>query len=182
MRLLFSASVIILSPMMKVKATILQAVALGVIGTSVAFVFNAFSDNGINPFRKVSQVPLVRENEGDEVDVNEGIRFISLSETRRMIKGGAAVIDSRNPDDYREGHIPGAHLLSYYYMGDYMDRVFSMISPEQDIIVYCQSPTCEDSEMLARELYLMEFKNLFVFKGGFETWRDEGLPVEKGEY
>jgi rhodanese-related sulfurtransferase len=168
--------------MMKIKAIILQAVALGVIGTSVGFVFNAFSANGINPFRKASEVPLVSENDGNDVEGSEGIKFISLSETRDMIKEGAAIIDSRNPEDYREGHIPGAHLLSYYYMGDYMDRVFSMVSPEMDIILYCHSRTCEDSEMLARELYLMEYKNLFVFKGGFETWRDEGLPVEKGEY
>ena len=39
---------------------------------------------------------------------------------------------------------------------------------------------CDDSELLARELYSMGFSRLFVYKGGFEEWENSGMPVEKG--
>ncbi len=168
--------------MMNIKSTILQAVALGVIGTGVAFVHNTFSDNGINPFRRVNDVPVLGQREDNGSQKGEGIKFISLPEARRMMDQGVAIIDARIPEDYREGHIPGAHLLSYYYMGDYLDRVLSIIPPGRDIIIYCSGPGCEDSEMLARELYLMGYHNLFVFEGGYQEWTGEGLPVEKGEF
>ena len=47
-------------------------------------------------------------------------------------------------------------------------------------IPLCAGPECEDSELLARELYTMGYTNLLVFRGGYEAWTEAGLPVETG--
>ena len=65
-------------------------------------------------------------------------------------------------------------------MGRYLDRVIPLLMPDQDIVIYCTGPECDDSELLARELYAIGFTNIMVYKGGYEEWIDTGLAVEEG--
>ena len=39
------------------------------------------------------------------------IREISASDLATIIERGGVVIDVRQPDEYREGHVPGARLI-----------------------------------------------------------------------
>jgi rhodanese-related sulfurtransferase len=39
------------------------------------------------------------------------IREISAGELSTVLERGGAVIDVREPDEYREGHVPGAQLI-----------------------------------------------------------------------
>ncbi len=163
--------------MERFKYALAQAVAVLILGFIIAFAGNAISVNGINPFRKVADIPVV----GEDVDaVTDGIRAIGLERMREIVRSGAIVIDARTAGEYEEGHIPSAILVDYYEMGRYLDVVLPRISPEQEITVYCAGPDCEDSELLARELYTMGYTNLRVFKGGYEEWIAAGLPVETG--
>jgi rhodanese-related sulfurtransferase len=72
-------------------------------------------------------------------------------------------------------------LLDYYDMGAYRDQVLPRLSQDQTIMVYCSEPTCEDSELLAIELYLLGYTKLLVFKGGYAEWSAAGFPVERSE-
>ena len=72
-------------------------------------------------------------------------------------------------------------LFDYYDMGTYRDQVLPLLSNEREIMVYCSEATCDDSELLAKELYLLGFTKLLVFKGGFAEWSGAGLPVERGD-
>jgi rhodanese-related sulfurtransferase len=58
--------------------------------------------------------------------------------------------------------------------------VLACIEPDQEITLYCAGPECEDSELLARELYAMGYTALLLFKGGYEEWIAADLPVETG--
>ena len=160
------------------RIAILQAIAIAAVSVVVGFAFNAFSRNGINPLKMPVKVPVAAE--GSQAG-EEGIRIIDLEEARRIVEGGASVIDARRKDEYDEGHIPGAMLFDYYDMGTYRDRVLAVLSNESEIMVYCSEATCEDSELLAKELYLLGFTKLLVFKGGFAEWSGAGLPVERGD-
>ncbi len=163
--------------MERLKRAAAQAVVVIIIGFVVAFVGNALSVNGINPFRKVAVVPMV--DNGNSVE-KEGIRVISLERMQAIVESGGLVIDARTPGEYEEGHLPFAVLLDYYEMARYFDEVLALITHEQEITLYCTGPTCEDSELLARELYAMGYTNLLIFSGGYDEWVAAGLPVETG--
>lgn len=159
-------------------SAIIQLVAITVVGTVIAFTFNAFSVNGISPMRKTVDVPVV-ENGMAPAEL-EAIREITLEEFRAFREGGGVVIDARTREEYEAGHVPGAILLDYYEMGYYLDDVLAMIAPDTEIAFYCTSFTCEDSELLAREFYLLGYRDLLVYRGGMAEWKDAGLEIERG--
>ncbi len=163
--------------MKKVRTSIIQAFAVALLGCVIAFTHNAVSVNGINPFRRIGDVPVLGV---EEWGTEDGLHFLTLEEVRSSLASGAMLIDSRTEDEYAEGHIPDAINLDYFEMGKYLDRVLPAISSDRGIIIYCTGLDCDDSEMLARELYLLGFRNLFCFRGGLEEWENSGLPVETG--
>jgi rhodanese-related sulfurtransferase len=155
----------------------LQALIVAAAGIIVSFTHNAISVNGINPFRKVAEVPVVEEPDETAID---GIRVVNLEEMLEVISRGINIIDARTRSEYASGHIPGAILLDYYDMGHYLDRVLPMLDPEAETVIYCYGPDCDDAELLARELYTLGFANLLVYRGGFEEWVDSGQMIEEG--
>ena len=176
--LLFFRPDLILSTMKSLRNAIVQALAIAALSAAVGFAFNALSRNGINPFRMPLKVPVTRIGAGTGA---EGIRIVDLEEARRAVESGVTVIDARRKDEFDEGHIPGAVLFDYYDMGAYRDRVLAILSNEREIMVYCSEETCDDSELLAKELYVLGFTKLLLFKGGFAEWTGAGLPVERGD-
>lgn len=159
------------------RTAILQTIVVVAAGAVFAFAHNAFSVNGINPFRKVVDVPVVEEPTETESD---GIRIVSLEGMLAAAGRGANIVDARTRAEYETGHIPGAILLDYYDMGRYLERVLPMLDPERETVIYCYGPDCDDAELLARELYALGFTNLLVYRGGFEEWEDSGQMIEEG--
>lgn len=162
--------------MNRLKQAIIQAIAIAIIAGVVAFAHNAFSVNGINPFRKIKDVPVI-EDEGHET--TEGVCIIDIEKAKAIIEAGGLVIDARTAGEYADGHLPGALLVDYYDMGRYLDEIMPLLSPELEIMIYCAGVDCEDSELLARELFMLGYKKLVVFKGGYEEWIEAGLPIER---
>jgi rhodanese-related sulfurtransferase len=164
--------------MRTVTSAIRQAILLCAVALVVGFGFNAFSRNGINPFKMPVRVPVAAADSlGAEVG---GIKVISLEEAKQFVASAGCIIDARRKEDFDEGHIPGAILLDYYDMGNYLDRVLPLLSREQEIMVYCSEPSCSDSELLAKHLYSLGYTKLVVFKGGFTEWSGAGLSIEQG--
>ncbi len=159
------------------RIAILQAMIVLGAGVIVAFAHNAISVNGINPFRKVVDVPVVEEDAGSS---SKGIRIVNLEAMLKATGRGANIIDARTRAEYEIGHIPGAILLDYYDMGHYLDRVLPRLDPEKETILYCYGPDCDDAELLAREFYALGFTNLLVYRGGFDEWDGSGRMIEEG--
>jgi rhodanese-related sulfurtransferase len=162
--------------MKNIKIAIPQALGFMALAVVAGLVFNALSPKGINPFNRPVRVPVSSDSTQAG---SEGIRIIPLDEARQAVESGVIVIDARRKEDFQDGHIPGALLLDYYDMGTYKDRVLPRLSSDQLIMVYCSEPSCDDSELLAKELYALGFTRLLVFKGGFREWSAAGLPVER---
>ena len=162
---------------MKLALTaVLQAILLLAVACALGFGFNAVSRNGINPFKMPVRVPVASDSLSAETG---GIKVIDLAAVKQLVDAGGCIIDARRKTDYDEGHIPGAILLDYYEMGTYLDQVLPLLSKEEEILVYCSEPSCDDSELLAKQLYALGFKRLLLFKGGFAGWSAAGFPVEK---
>ncbi len=83
----------------------------------------------------------------------------------------AMVIDVREPDEYRQGHVDGAHLLPL--------RLMPQIGPDlprDRILLLC----CRSGRRTSRAMNMLEnlgFTRLYGLRGGFFAWRAEGLPV-----
>jgi rhodanese-related sulfurtransferase len=158
------------------KIAVIQALAITAVAVVAALVFNALSPNGINPFKRPVKVPVSTDTTKAG---EEGIRIIGIDEARTAVESGVSVIDARRKEDFDDGHIPGAMLLDYYDMATYRDQVLPRLSNDRVIMVYCSEQSCDDSELLAKELYALGFTKLMVFKGGFAEWSAAGLPVER---
>lgn len=154
-----------------------QAMILAASAFIVGLIYNSFNENGIHPIRKPLRVPVIASNEGG-AQAGEGIRIIDIEEAKNFVASGGRVLDARTKESYDEGHIPGAILFDYYSFGTYRARVLPMLSRQETIMVYCSEPSCDDSELLAKELYALGFRNLLLFKGGFAGWVAAGLEVE----
>jgi len=164
--------------MNKVRHAVLQAMTVLLVGLIVSFAHNSFSVNGINPFREIAEVPVVAD---PGIDETAGVRVIDLGGLDEALAEGAVIIDARTKTEYEEGHIPGALLVDYYELGRYMKEVLPTLDPTRSTVVYCYGPDCEDAELLARELYMLGFTDLSVFRGGFEEWVDAGRETEGGD-
>jgi rhodanese-related sulfurtransferase len=106
-----------------------------------------------------------------------GSALPSVSATEAQARLGAEpkplVLDVRNPDEYRAGHIPGAALIP---LPELQARTGEL--PEDgEILCVCQSGN--RSSTATRQLVALGFKAVNV-AGGMNAWARQGLPVKKG--
>ncbi len=82
--------------------------------------------------------------------------------------------------DYERAHLPHAINIS---LKD-IDLLVPRLVPNkwEDIVVYCNGPTCDASEKAARLLVSLGYKNVKRYAGGKSDWIDSGLPVQGTEY
>ena len=107
---------------------------------------------------------------------------IELSAVRQLVEAAAAlIIDARDLEEYRAGHIPGAINLPYETAVSDPALLENLPTHGRPIITYCGGGTCEVSINLAEELiYFAGHPQVAVYIGGFPEWAEAGLPVESG--
>lgn len=80
---------------------------------------------------------------------------------------------------FQDGHLPGALHMP-------QDSV-SARAPEaipdkaSEIIVYCASASCRNSDIAATQLADLGYLNVSIYAGGKEDWQAAGLPLEAAE-
>jgi rhodanese-related sulfurtransferase len=82
------------------------------------------------------------------------------------------LIDVREQDEYRSGHLPGAigcgrGILEYH---------IEELVPETDreIVLYCRGG--HRSALSADSLRVMGYTRVYSMRGGFREWAEKGLP------
>jgi len=95
---------------------------------------------------------------------------------------GRELINARDEQHYREGHIPGACEFDPYHPEKYFATVLPVCQAAEQIVLYCNGGDCDDSESAAITLRDVGIANqkLFVYTGGITEWTTNGLPVEIG--
>jgi rhodanese-related sulfurtransferase len=108
---------------------------------------------------------------------------VQLPTVKRFFDARAAyIIDARDPEEFDEGHIPGAVNLPFSTAGTDPARLEAIDNGERPIIVYCGGGTCEVSMTLAESLvYQYAKRKVLVYMGGFPEWQAAGYPVQKGK-
>ncbi|MFN8359657.1 MAG: rhodanese-like domain-containing protein [Candidatus Kapaibacterium sp.] len=80
-------------------------------------------------------------------------------------------IDSRNDEEWAEGHIPGA---IHIFADDFQNHIPEVIGLPRDkrIVVYCSGgPECSLSHEVCNNLASFGFNRLFIYFGGWTEWK-----------
>jgi rhodanese-related sulfurtransferase len=86
---------------------------------------------------------------------------------------GLVVVDTRGPDAWEQGHLPGAiHLPTRQIT----ERATQEIPAGVVVITYCWGPGCNGSTKAALEFAKLGYQVKEMI-GGYEYWVREGFPV-----
>ena len=99
------------------------------------------------------------------------------ADLKRRLDAGepVVVVDVRDPDEYRDGHIEDAANISRGFLEFRIGTVAS--EPTTPLVLYCQ--TGLRSMLAARQLKELGYENVINLQGGFQKWAQSGLPVAK---
>ena len=108
-----------------------------------------------------------------------GVDLVSLEQAQAMVLAGRVlVLDARSPGDFDAGHLPGAVSFPNATRNESYYELAALLQPEQPLLVYCSSKTCDDALQLALFLREQGSQKIHLFADGFQVWRDAGLPIE----
>ncbi len=101
------------------------------------------------------------------------IKSIDIDEARRMLeKPGTVLVDVREGDEWRQGHIPQAVGIPRGFLELRVEE--KVPDHKTPVILQCASGT--RSLLAARSLRELGYENVYNLTGGFNAWKDRGLP------
>jgi rhodanese-related sulfurtransferase len=133
-----------------------------------------------SPFAMAAPAPSA-EGLPDIPDLGRPVQMQLPVVERFQAAGGALILDVRETEEYRQGHIAGAFSLPYDEAITDPERLERLDAGGRPIIVYCGGGTCELSLNMAFALIEAGQKRVLVYMGGFPEWQSAGKPVETGE-
>jgi rhodanese-related sulfurtransferase len=106
------------------------------------------------------------------------IHEVDFTEASALIASGALVVDVRDPEEFRSGHIQGAIPIPLDVLRNDIP-VSIAAAKDQPVVVYCGHGQGRGPEG-TRLLKHAGFSRAANLKGGIEAWKDARLPVEHG--
>src|SRR5688572_24773117 len=105
--------------------------------------------------------------------VKSQIREVTADEARARADKGAVLVDVREPDEWANGHIPGA----IYIPRGFLELRIEDKVPDRskEVVVYCAGGT--RSAFGAKSLQELGYDNVVSMIGGFGKWKETGLPI-----
>jgi rhodanese-related sulfurtransferase len=103
---------------------------------------------------------------------------LSLSEltARRDANLNLILVEALPEKYFRQGHLPGARHVPHDQVDQLAPTLLSDRSAE--IVVYCASDTCRNSDIAAQTLDRLGYTHVAVFSGGKQAWVEAGLPLD----
>ena len=97
------------------------------------------------------------------------------ADLERRLKSGdkVVVIDVRDPDEFRDGHIEAASNISRGFLEFRIGT--AVTDPNTPIVLYCQ--TGLRSVLAAKALRELGYTTVINLQGGYQKWVQSGLPV-----
>ena len=99
---------------------------------------------------------------------------IDIADAARRHAAGTPVIDVREPDEYTEGHVPGAPLIP---LGEVMERVDEFPATDE-VLIICKAG---GRSMKAAQYLRGQGIDAVNIAGGTMAWIDAGHPVVTGD-
>jgi len=107
----------------------------------------------------------------------EATATITSAELAGRIGNGTApaIFDVRTPEEYAEGHVPGAINIPHDLLPDRIDE----FAPYQDmeVVVYCRSG--KRAGIAETALATAGFRNVRDLEGHMQQWQADGYPTDQ---
>jgi sulfur-carrier protein adenylyltransferase/sulfurtransferase len=101
------------------------------------------------------------------------IKQIDIDAARKLMEQpDTVVIDVRESDEWRQGHLPNALGIPRGFLELRIEE--KVADRRTHLIVHCASGT--RSLFASRSLREMGYENVYNLTGGFNAWKDRGLP------
>ena len=120
---------------------------------------------------RLAEVDRVVETYLEDRDALEAVDVMELME--RLSDGSVVVLDVRPEEEYRAGHIPGAHSVPVEKLEAYLEE----IPKNQEVVAYCRGPYCVFSDEAVALLSSRGYRVKRLAEG-LPDWRAAGMPVE----
>jgi adenylyltransferase/sulfurtransferase len=106
-------------------------------------------------------------------EARSSIKAIDIDQARKMIdQPGTVLLDVRESDEWRQGHIPQAIGIPRGFLELRIEE--KVPDHKTPVILQCASGT--RSLLAARSLRELGYENVYNLTGGFNAWKDRGLP------
>ena len=105
------------------------------------------------------------------------IQEISMSEAESAIQAADVLIDVREPDEFREGHIEGALNIPRGVLEFKLSGAPELSARDLRIVLYCK--TSGRAALAAASLQEMGYLSVKSIAGGFDAWVAAGKPAIK---
>ena len=106
-----------------------------------------------------------------------GSSLVGVNDAVRLANEGAAVLDIRPAADYQAGHIIDARNVPADELASRAESLKKY--KDKPVVVYCENGLA--SATAARALNGLGFTKVVTLRGGLQSWRQENLPLVKGE-
>ena len=94
-------------------------------------------------------------------------QWMSVDVIEKMKAGNLQIIDVREPQEFEDGHIPGAKLIP---LGQ-LDSRYQEINPDQQAVIVCRSGG--RSSVACDFLSRVGYQNIHNLMGGMNAWNGE---------
>jgi len=105
---------------------------------------------------------------------------ITRDELRQKLdsKEPVVVIEALPAKYFEDAHLPAALNGPL----DALEEIAARAIPDKnaEIVTYCASVTCKNSDIAAERLQALGYRNVRVYREGKADWIAAGLPTEKG--
>lgn len=100
---------------------------------------------------------------------------IDVHEAKEMIdEGDVQVVDSREPHEHAEGHVPGSIQIQHMATLAQADK----LARDRPILFICKSG--QRSAVAAEFAASLGLTDLYNVEGGHDAWREAGYPMDEG--
>lgn len=110
-----------------------------------------------------------------QADGSAALAPVKIEQAEKQLADGAQLLDVRTKEEWDEGHLKGAKLVTVTEDG-FLEKAKAALDPKKAVVVYCRSG--RRSAMAAQQLRAAGF-TVYDLDGGITAWQAAGKPVEK---
>ncbi|MBS0306626.1 MAG: PhnD/SsuA/transferrin family substrate-binding protein [Proteobacteria bacterium] len=115
-----------------------------------------------------------------------GAKVVGAEQVAKLIGEGAVVVDTRNEQEYKARHIPGALFVPYHEkslkdvaydaaLDDFSG--LARLDPKRPTVFHCNGAECWKSYKAARAALAKGFAQVYWFRGGMPEWLEARRQV-----
>lgn len=103
------------------------------------------------------------------------IHEVALTEAESAVRVADVILDVREGHEFRDGHIGGAINLPRGLLEFMLSSDEALQDRSRNFVVYCKSSG--RAALAAKSMQEMGYLHVSSIAGGFDGWKEAGLPV-----